>query len=313
MNIYPLQFSLLPHRHINCYTDHYGHHGPDRRRKPHRKQCVRKPDRRQVGQRNPGCYYGGDIVAERDEGIAAGSEETAVTEMNAGEYAVPDISFKVLTAEPDDVAVAREYSYGIFGNELKCHGADDSERDSYRHSIFHSLSGSFSLVGAYVLCRHSRNSRQHRGWRDEQQPYEFLDDSDRRGVVQSPAVSYDRDGYECDLYEAVLQCEGDAGRQDSGHRPHFRPQVIFAYRENGFSPDYEGCKCDTDRLRKRCSKRGSRRAESEMAYEYIVQGNVHNTRHNHEIHRTFGISKTSEYGGDYVVGDYERNADEAYS
>lgn len=56
---------------------------------------------------------------ERDDGIAAGGEEAAEAEMDACEYAVPHVTFQVLTAEGDDTAVAREYSYGIFGNELE--------------------------------------------------------------------------------------------------------------------------------------------------------------------------------------------------
>ena len=50
-----------------------------------------------------------------------------------------------------------------------------------------------------------------------------------------------------------------------------------------------------------------------MTYEYVVERDVDYTGHDHEIHRTFRVTKASEYGCDDVVGDDERDADEAYS
>ena len=70
---------------------------------------------------------------ERDDGIAAGGEETAEAEMDAGEYAVPHVAFQILTAKRDDTVVARKYSYGIFRNELEYNGCYSAEahRDRY--------------------------------------------------------------------------------------------------------------------------------------------------------------------------------------
>ena len=50
-----------------------------------------------------------------------------------------------------------------------------------------------------------------------------------------------------------------------------------------------------------------------MTYEYVVERDVCHASHNHEIHRTFRVAETSEYGCDDVVGYDERDADEAYS
>ncbi len=70
---------------------------------------------------------------ERDDGITAGGEEAAEAEMDAGEYAVPHVALQVLAAKGDDTAVAREYSYGIFRNELENNRGDGAEahRDRY--------------------------------------------------------------------------------------------------------------------------------------------------------------------------------------
>ena len=103
-----LQLSFPAYHDVNRNADDNGKKRSGGRGQAHREERVREFDGCQVGQRDTCADYRQEVVAEGDDRIAGGCEESAETEMDASEYAVPDVAFQVLSAKSDDCAVARE-------------------------------------------------------------------------------------------------------------------------------------------------------------------------------------------------------------